>query len=693
MRVTALLLGVSLVAGAAGAAEPNPYLGLLERSPRLQAGFRLPAALELGLEPLFPALLESADPAATAAAVRALGGQAARPVAGVLPVRASLRALRALSRRPEVLRLEAQPPRRPRLDLSRPDTRADQVERGDGLPLPLDGAGVIVALVDTGVDFRHPDFLTERGRTRVQLLWDQAFGSGSPPPGQTVGSLCDRDSLVRGTCTSVDLVGHGTHVAATMASSGQAFRGMAPAADIMAVASLDFALLVESVDWLFQQAAERGQPMVVNLSLGGHYGPHDGTSLEERALSALTGPGRIVLASAGNEGADLIHLGHDPRGETGKTYFEVFSGLDVSAALFTTWLAPGAALDFAVGVERDGQVVAETPFSPATGPARQLALADGGTPLGRVTFQPAAGADPENGKQQLDIAVEPEPGAFAGDPAGYEWYLKVRGQGSFDSWSAAAGFFTPPARFSAREGPGLVPGDNRLSVGMPATAPGVLAIGAYATRASWTDAHGERQEHPETTAGALSFFSSHGPSADPARTGQKPLVAAPGEFIGAAMSQSSGELSPGTRLDEGHVLMRGTSMSCPHAAGVVALMLQADPQLDPARAAEILAATARRDAWTGEALPDEGWGHGKLDALEAVAMALGVGRCGAPADCAEGYRCGGDGRCLAEGAGGCSTAGGGALALLALAAGLLARLSASRRGWSRSAPGPGTRGT
>ncbi|HOX45247.1 MAG TPA: S8 family serine peptidase [Myxococcota bacterium] len=709
MHSAPALLAVSLAAllapGLAPAAEPNPYFRLLERSTRLQAGFR---ALPLGLEllphpfasgtPLFPALLDSADPAATAAAVEQLGGRAARPIGSVLPVRASLEALSALACRPEVRRLEARPPLRPRLDLSRPDVRADQVEAGVGLPLPVDGSGVLVALVDTGVDFRHPDLLSPSGRTRVQLLWDQAFGSGAPPPGQTVGSLCDRDSLVRGTCTSIDLVGHGTHVTATMASSGEAFRGMAPGADIMAVASLDFALLVESVDWLFQQAAERGQPMVVNLSLGGHYGPHDGTALEDSALSALTGPGRIIVAAAGNEGNDRIHLGYDPQGGTGKTLLAIYGGMDVSAALLDTWVAPGAQLEFAVGVQRDGQEVAETPFTAAAGPGGAYPLEDAdGTPLGRVDFQPAAGPDAQNGKQQLDLVIEPTENAYAGNARGYAWYVKARGSGAFDCWSAAAGFFTSPALFSDRSDGGLVPGDTRLTVGAPAVARDVLAIGSYATRAAWTDAHGAAQDHPETTEGDLSFFSSRGPSADPERTGQKPLLAAPGEFIAAAMSQSTGEMTDGTQLDEGHLVMRGTSMACPHAAGVVALMLQADPLLEPARVAEILAATARRDGHTGQDLPDDAWGFGKIDALEAVAMSLGTGLCRSPADCAEGHRCGDEGRCLAEESG-CATGGAagpglpfGALLIAVLLLGR--RPSASRRGWSRSAPGPGTRGT
>lgn len=648
MRQVAMA-GLILLAGLPLRANPsNPYLRLLRRTERLARAFE-PAARTL--VPEVPVLVKTAEPESTARAVRALGGHAGRAVGSILPLRVSLSMVDELSRLPGVVRIEACPPRRPTLDISRVELGADRVESGASLPYPIDGRGVIAALVDTGIDYDHPDF--GGARSRVELIWDLAFGSGEPPAGHEVGSLCDRADIRTGTCDSIDIVGHGTHVAATMAGGGDVYRGVAPGADIMAVASIDFGLLVESIEWLFEQAAERGQPMVVNLSLGGHYGPHDGTSLESQALSELAGPGRIIVAAAGNEGSDFIHLGYDPAGKEGKTLFQVFSGLDVSAALFTVWLQPGATLSFSVGCEVDGEEVAQTPFVAADGTACQFDLQDGPSRLGRVYFEPAGGLNPENGKLQCDIVVEPSDLAYAGNPAGYVWHLKVRGNGAFDAWSAAAGFLTPPARFSARDDDGLIPGDNATTVGAPALAPGVIAVASYATRASWIDRQGEEQSHEETTPGDISFFSSRGPTAAPGLTGHKPWIAAPGEFIVAALSAHSGELQPGTRIDEHHIAMRGTSMACPHAAGVVALLLQVDPELDPAAVRSLLAASARTDAQTGSGLPDFSWGHGKLDAYEAVARALGVGGCATDDDCAEDHRCDQEGRCALRAAGGC----------------------------------------
>lgn len=663
MRTTILMLAILLVSPLAQAGKQNPYLKLLERTSRLKRAF-------VEMHPLVPALVQTTDPKKTAEAVRTLGGRAGRAVGSVLPVRASLQALDQLASRDEVLRVEASPPKRPVLDLSRPDVRADLVEAGTDLPCPFDGRGVIAALVDTGVDFEHPSF---GKRTRVIKIWDQAFATGDPPPGQDTGALCNREDILRGLagCDSIDIIGHGTHVAATMAGSGETHRGMAPRADIMAVASIDFVLLTESCQWLFDQAQALGRPMVINLSLGGHYGPHDGTDLESAALSAMTGPGRIIVAAAGNEGSDFIHLGYDPRGGASKTVFSVFSGFDVSSALFTVWHQSSSSLEFAIGVQTTAKID-ETEFIPAGGVPRTFRLQDGARGLGDVYFQPGGSPDPGNGKMQLDIVVEPGEGAYAGNPDGYTWYLKVRGTGEFDAWSAAAGFLTPPARFSDRDDGGLIPGDNRKSLGAPALAPGVIAVASYATRSSWTDHQGNPQEHPETAPGQISFFSSHGPTADPGRTGHKPEIAAPGEFIVAAMSKNTGELSAGTKivLDQvDYLAMRGTSMACPHAAGIVLLLLQADPSLDPEGVREILRITARGDEHTGQDLPDYVWGYGKIDAWEAVARALGVGICASDSECAEGYRCGGEDRCeeIQEGCGCGQPAGSHGLLLILLA--------------------------
>jgi hypothetical protein len=104
-------------------------------------------------------------------------------------------------------------------------------------------------------------------------------------------------------------------------------------------------------------------------------------------------------------------------------------------------------------------------------------------------------------------------------------------------------------------------------------------------------------------------------------------------------------------VDERHLLLSGTSMSCPHIAGIVALMLQADPSLPISKVREILRRSALHDSETG---PDWNvtWGAGKVSASGAVRTVLGIGWCGADSDCSEGRTCAGN-RCIQKQGGKC----------------------------------------
>jgi subtilisin family serine protease len=162
----------------------------------------------------------------------------------------------------------------------------------------LTGQGVIVGIVDSGIDPKHPAF-----QGRILRIWDQELpGSGVAEGGYGI-------ELTEGQLTtSRDTVGHGTHVAGIAAGVDATYPGVAPGAEYVIVKSdLQDAHIADGIRYIFRVAAELGRPAVVNLSLGGHADAHDGSDSLSQIIDAESGPGRIVCCAAGNEGNDNIH--------------------------------------------------------------------------------------------------------------------------------------------------------------------------------------------------------------------------------------------------------------------------------------------------------------------------------------------------------------------------------------------------
>lgn len=224
--------------------------------------------------------------------------------------------------------------------------------QGAGEANGLSGKGVLVGIVDSGVDWRHPDFRNEDGTSRILSLWDQ---SAQPEPGQNPPkgylrgveytgeeinralSLPDQEGnfLVR----EWDLSGHGTSVLGIAAGNGRASggvnRGAAYASDIIAVKmgipGENFfprtVELMEGVDYLIRQAQILGKPMALNVSFGNNYGSHRGDSLPEIYLTNVSNTGRTVICvGTGNNGNDRIHTsGTLDTGQSTEIQFSVSS--------------------------------------------------------------------------------------------------------------------------------------------------------------------------------------------------------------------------------------------------------------------------------------------------------------------------------------------------------------------------------
>ena len=177
------------------------------------------------------------------------------------------------------------------------------------------GKGVVIGIVDLGIDVKHPDFKNNSNETRILYLWEQEAESGSPPSGYDYGREWT-NTEIDANPDDVPVGDHGTWVAGIAAGNGRAasqctYVGMAPEADLIVVdADLsDHSRITDGVEYIGNKATNLGKPWVVNLSLGYMYGPKDGTSPFEQILqgyanNTFLGQGRIIVVSAGNEGYD-----------------------------------------------------------------------------------------------------------------------------------------------------------------------------------------------------------------------------------------------------------------------------------------------------------------------------------------------------------------------------------------------------
>jgi len=545
-----------------------------------------------------------------------------------------------LSERDDVVRLDLGHALRPLLDMSAPLVHAPEVHE----VFAVTGSGVIVGIVDTGIDLTHADFRFPDGRTRIRYLLDLS----APPAGyvpdleQMYGGAVYPAEVIDGWLTSAtepptkDTYGHGTHVAGIAGGNGRGARpgatpgryvGIAPEAELVIVKAtrdapnlFSDADVVLGVHFVFQVASRLGRPAVVNLSLGGQAGPHDGSTSLERALASMLDgdpEGRAIVVASGNEGGLDIHAsGSLPYGSCDTVLIDLTDQArpeEKEHLYFEVWYRSGFSLVFTL----------ESPsghrYGPV-GPGRQL---DKEGDAGRVTIA-VDGVEGHGVWAGTGIMLRPAGNRF---PERGTWRLTLCGTASrWDLWIAED---TLGGRGAAVLSSHVDP-DMRLAI--PAMAEPLIAVGAFVSRDRWINVDGETIQRVSPP-GRISWFSAPGPTLDGRL---KPDVVAPGEFVISALSADAYPTRPDSAFyvpgeprylwaDDGvHGALRGTSQAAPHVAGVVALLLEAEPRLRPSELREAIRLSATTDDFTGRGHAyAPRFGFGKLHALTALRLVQG----------------------------------------------------------------------
>jgi len=510
------------------------------------------------------------------------------------------------------------------------NNRIDLVHQGvSPLIQGYDGSGVVVGIIDTGLDFTHPDFKDSLGQSRVLWIWDHllANGTNTPQP-YNYGQEFSKAAIDAGNAsTHVDQTAHGTHVTGIATANGDslaAFKGAAPKADIIAV-SLNFNIddetwlssIADAVHYIFSKADSLNKPCVINISAGTYLGSHDGKDLQAEAIDNLITAknGRMVVAAAGNAGNFPLHLRHQPNNDSTFTWFRQTSPNPVYIEFWAD-TANLNGVQFTIGADMITPSYTNRAQLPWTTITPQLGV------LGSDTLWSF------NGNR---IAIIQTYGQLIGnkysmvyniipDSTTYYFRLMAKGTGSYDVWNWDMVFSGLPSSASY---PAIV------KYKMPDLAQNicssfqcsdiVLCVGQYVNRNNYIDVNGNLQTFA-TTEGALGASSSRGPTRD----GRiKPDITSTGEVTLASLKLSSAAwflANQPFKLAQGgmHIRDGGTSSAAPVVAGAIALYLQKNPTTDWQDIRNRVLLCSKQDNFTGSNLPNNNWGIGKFDAFSMV---------------------------------------------------------------------------
>jgi subtilisin family serine protease len=469
------------------------------------------------------------------------------------------------------------------------------------------GRNVIVGFVDTGIDTTHQDFRFPNGTTKILSVWDQTV-PGRSPSGFNYGFECSSIDIESETCPEQDTFGHGTHIAGIATSSGQApghYTGVAPDANIIFVKSgnqvcngsswtFDDANVLDGINYIVNRSRQLGRKAVINLSLGGNIGGHDGTDPLEVALDAFVRGGTSIVVAAGNEAKTSTHV-HGQLNRSNHVTVNVELRPNTTDLQIDIWYSMQDRINTTL-ISPDGLTYPST-----EGAGIRPAKVENITSLGFSTLF----------GQEVYFEVK-SPHSLP--QSGWKIKLTQHGQekGAWDAWVDANSCSSPPALFLPGEGYWIDPNDT---ISIPGNAHNVVTVGAYVTKPTWFGSNGESYGSTASIPGAIAPFSSLGPTRD----GRiKPDIVAPGMFI--TSSRSHLVSSSNTDPDPFHRVLAGTSMAAPHVAGIIALMLQYAPSLSATQIANSLRNTARYDS-DAELLTAQGLetlGFGKADARTAT---------------------------------------------------------------------------
>lgn len=407
------------------------------------------------------------------------------------------------------------------------------------------GKGTIVAVIDSGVDYRHPDFRNDDGTTRILYIWDQS-AQGEPPAGYNMGAEYTKEQIDEALLDEnvsipvYDSSGHGTHVLGIAAGNGRASNGLqtgcAPESDIIVVKlgrqrSNAFPMtteLMQGINYVLQKAIELVRPVAINISYGNSYGAHEGDSLLETYINQASGIWKnVIVIGTGNEGSTARHV--SGRFEAGSARADA----DVIELLIYKYTQA-----FGIQIWKSYVDDIEIAITAPDGTQTVIILNVQDTIRYRLYNTELivyyGKPSPYSINQEIYIEMIPD-GDFL---EGGVWNIELRPlkivDGRYNMWL--------PSGAILNNGTGFLRPAADITLTIPSTADKVISVGAY-----------------DGATDSVAFFSGRGYTAS---GGIKPDIIAPGVNVMSA--------APGG----GYVYRSGTSMATPFVTGAASCMMQ-----------------------------------------------------------------------------------------------------------------------
>lgn len=500
------------------------------------------------------------------------------------------------------------------MDISGGFVGSDKAAQGINLPQAFDGSGVVVGITDIGFDFTHPNFAS----TNIVSFWDMlSTDTLYNQKKLLVGRDYDKWEL-RALKHSYDglLQTHGTHVMGSAVGGDSKYRGIAPKADVVVVGNVlsnNYKQLdslqqiklentpgykIDEFRYMFEQADRLGKPCVINISAGSRQSFGDDFPIYNEHISELCGPGRIIVASAGNNGQQLVTL-HKPTGKESVGSRAMITNSELCYLFF----------------QKKGDVECQLLYSEKEGGEKKLV--------------------PDTLYEAIDTVSDYD-GSFV------RYYIlehkKMEGKGEFFyarlTGSGEGSLYTQDVLFqNSGTNDGFNDAIYDYSVNFPGCYDDVICVGGVDHRNGFVNPEGKQLYANNGEIGLHYRFTSVGPRLDGY---QKPDICAPASIVLSSYNSFYEEENP-TAEDLGWIKERveyngrtyswnansGTSQAAPIVSGIIALWLQANPNLTPQDIKDIFAHTAHHPD-PNLTYPNNIYGYGEIDAYAGLLYILGI---------------------------------------------------------------------